>query len=305
MIRLAILCLALTTGCVLHNPHVLDSVPLSSSCLNYPRSWADPVFVLLESDPVGTTGAIRFDTPSLALYADGAVIIQDPAAPDATSSYVAAQLSPESLQQLTSLANVEDLWKLDETSYDIAGSATDMPHYEIHLWRNGKHKRIEIRGPVRYELEGEDMRRRGADSSRHSEPMFAEGLRRARSREPDAKVVKAFEVALRAGPMNTCPWQAERIEVILNRGPDHPEKAPVPWPKRWPSLDSAGGSEMRTFFIPGDDLRTVVAIARMRAREDRPVGTQQSAWWMRYRLPYPHEDAWLSPNADEFTRPSD
>lgn len=227
---------------------------------------AEPRVVLL----IGGGRAGPAHSPSFALYADRLVIF---AARDnrlaSPSGYYSTRLPEARYEALLMNIAPEALLKLAD-SYD-AIRGTDPLVYDVHVWVGGRRKTVSVAGhlwsfPGRPELDG----RAGVP------PAF----------------LRAYDTMVKFSAAAT-PWLPSSIEVSLHPH-DRLRGEPQPWPRGWPSLESArvdrGGLHHLT--LPDSEFGNLRRLADRLEGTGRGVRIGERSYVMGYRLPFPQENAW-------------
>jgi hypothetical protein len=209
-------------------------------------------------------------SPSFALYADGVVIF----APrdnrlESPSGYYSARLPQPRYEALLMNIAPEALLNLDE-KYDVI-RGTDPLVYEIHVWVDGRRKTVSVAGhlwssPGRPESDG-------------------------RARVPP-EFLRAYDTMAKYSGAGT-PWAPPSIAVTLSLH-DALRGQPRPWPRGWPSLDSAYVSKGGLYHLtlPGSELGNVRRFAEQVDAARGGVRIGEHNYVMGYRFPFPHEDTW-------------
>jgi hypothetical protein len=216
-----------------------------------------PRVVLVEHNPWAML--MGAESPTLALYTDGQVIFRA----EGPEALLSARLTHAESQAFIGRLAPPRLLQLAERY--AASDATDQPFSELHLWIDGKRKSIAIYGDWR----------RAPD---------------ARNRLP-AELLSALD-AIASFRTPAQPWLPKKIEVLL--WSFEFAQTSKPWPADWPAFSQGlqRGNDLRQIFLPAAQygrLRTF--LASLGSKEAVEFGGRK--WVIAYRLPFPHEDAWM------------
>jgi hypothetical protein len=222
-----------------------------------------PVIILIERNPwLAVVGA---DSPSFALYEDGALIRR------IGEDFVFTQLTPA-----------------EQTGFLNSVSADDLRpfygHYQAHDMTDQTTEQLLLYGAT--------------------DPVFisvygASDDPSVRARVPGA-VVRAFDAIKSFRSRAEHPWRPEKIEVMVwpyEYAPD----ASTEWPRDLPDLNDAStvrrGDESFSIFVPASRLHEVQTVLSSR-NEKGAVEINGRKWAVSIRLPFPHEQLWIGSSQD-------
>ena len=222
-----------------------------------------PLVVLRESNP--WAGVIASDSPAFALYADGTVIYRTEA------GYKSVRLDGTAQAGLLRSLALADLSRA-AGRYE-ASNATDQPDADLLLYAGDKPFYISVYGGM-------------TDAS-------------VRGQLP-AAIVAAYDILRGFARPDARDWMPDRIEVMIGPYEYAPEPSII-WPKDWPGLDDPTTrkrhEDQYSLYLPATDLEALRKfLANRHERGAVLIGGKK--WSVGLRLPFAHEELWMSPKRE-------
>lgn len=221
-----------------------------------------PVVVLLSTDPWRMV--IGSDSPTFALYSDGTVIFQQK---DGYRSIKLTQIAMDEMLKPLARPELAQLsGRFEATSW------TDQPDNHLLVYNQKMPFYISVYGSLNDDT--------------------------VRSKVPDV-VLSAFDRLRNFTVPSAQHWLPTRVEVMVWPYEYAPDPSII-WPKKWPTLKSPTTrkrGDSYSIFVPSSELPALKSFLAS-GRQKGAVEIDRKKWAASIRLPFPHEELWMSPNEE-------
>ncbi len=220
-----------------------------------------PVLVWMEYNPWAMV--IGSDTPRFALYESGKVIFWND-----EDRYQTVQLNEDDLAEFwDEVGELDAFFELDE--YYDAALMTDQPSHVLHIWQDGEHYQVGAYGSMRND---EDVR----------------------AKLPEI-YVNLYDIIDTFSHPDAEQWEPELFELILW---EYDTDEALDWPDNWPDFEDENtvfrNSVVSLYFDPDQYLEF-----QLIAHRQNVVRLNDQTWVYSWRLPFPEEERWMSPDQFE------
>lgn len=245
-------------------PELKDPTP-PDVARKQPSEKTGPLVVLLERRPWAMV--LDSDSPTVAIYKDGLVILRDDSGKD-HRSYRSTRLEERELRAVVdSLAIEGGLDKLDEYYKCALNKSPPPPFNWIHIWKDGNEKRVGVSAFLRTDTE-------------------------AREKAPKAYVT-AFDKLTSFSHKGLKPWIPDQFQVLMVSY-DHSPKEPLEWSSEWPGLSDAKPWGSTDALMLNLDSKHIDEFRKLldRSQPYQAIKIGDKKWALTYRIPFPHEECW-------------